>query len=149
MARKILLADDAPAIVHAVSQILQVMGYEVITADGTEVMHIMAEQHPDLLLLDIWMSGCDGRDICRQIKRHEVLSLTPVLLFSAHWNVAQIAEEVGADGYILKPFKMQDLLATIATTIEKVQSRCKHKPSPTEPFENTSATSDPDRFEIG
>ena len=123
MARKILLVDDAPAIVHAVSQILRVMGYEVITADGTEVMQIMAEQHPDIVLLDIWMSGCDGRDICRQIKGHEVLCLTPVLLFSAHWNVAQIAEEVGANGYILKPFKMQDLLVTIATTIEKAQSR--------------------------
>ena len=125
MARKILLVDDAPAIVHAVSQILQVMGYEVITADGTEAMQIMTEQHPDLLLLDIWMSGCDGRDICRQIKGHEELCLTPVLFFSAHWDIAQIAEEVGADGYILKPFKMQDLLATIATTIEKVQSRFK------------------------
>src|ERR1700740_1935278 len=81
MARKILLVDDAPAIVHAVSQILRVMGYEVITADGTEVMQMMTEQHPDLLLLDIWMSGCDGRDICRQIKGHAVLCLTPVLLF--------------------------------------------------------------------
>ncbi|HEU5381521.1 MAG TPA: response regulator [Ktedonobacteraceae bacterium] len=123
MARKILLVDDAPVIVHAVGQILQVMGYEVITADGTEVMQTMTEQHPDLVLLDIWMSGCDGRDLCRQIKEHEVLCLTPVLLFSAHWNVAQIAEEVGANGSISKPFKMQDLLGTIATAIEKAQSR--------------------------
>jgi CheY-like chemotaxis protein len=125
MARKILLVDDAPGIVHAVSQILQVMGYEVITADGAEVIPTMSEQHPDLLLLDIWMSGCDMRDICRQIKGHEVLSLTPVLLFSAHWNTGQIAEEVGADGYILKPFKMHDLLVTIATALEKAQSRHK------------------------
>jgi DNA-binding response OmpR family regulator len=71
------------------------------------------------------MSGCDGRDICRQIKGHEVLCLTPVLLFSAHWNVAQIAAEIGADGYILKPFKMQDLLTTITTTLEKTQIRLK------------------------
>lgn len=127
MARKILLVDDAPAIVHAVSQILQVMGYEVITADGPEAMQMMSEQHPDLLLLDIWMSGCDGRDICRQIKEHEMFCLTPILLFSAHWDVAQIAEEVGADGYILKPFKMQDLLTAIVTTIEKAQSRFKRK----------------------
>ncbi|HET8842759.1 MAG TPA: response regulator [Ktedonobacteraceae bacterium] len=123
MARKILIVDDAPAIVHAVSQIPRVMGYEVIAADGNEVMQIIAEQHPDLLLLDIWMSGCDGRDICKQIKGHEILWLTPVLLFSAHQNVAQIVEEVGADGYILKPFRMRDLLATIATTIEQVQNR--------------------------
>jgi DNA-binding response OmpR family regulator len=122
MVKKILLVDDAPAIVHAVSQILRIMGYEVITAAGAEVMQIMAEHYPDLLLLDIWMSGCDGRDICRQIKGHEAFSLTPVLLFSAHWNVGQIAEEVGADGYILKPFKMQDLLAAIATALEKAQS---------------------------
>lgn len=123
MARKILLVDDAPAIVQAVSHILRVMGYEVITADGTKVIQIMTEQCPDLLLLDIWMSGSDGRDICKQIKEHEVLCLTPVLLFSAHQDVAKIAEEVGADGHILKPFRMRDLLAIIAMTIEKVQSR--------------------------
>jgi CheY-like chemotaxis protein len=122
MASKILLVDDAPGIVYIVSQILQAVGYEVITADGVEVIPIMSEQHPDIVILDIWMSGCDGRDICKQIKSHEELRLTPVLLFSAHWNIAQITEEVGADGYILKPFKMRDLLATIAMTIEKIQS---------------------------
>lgn len=123
MARKILLVDDAPGVVHAVSQILQIMGYEVITANGTEVIPLIGELRPDLVLLDIWMSGCDGQDLCRQIKEDNALRLTPVLLFSAHWNVAHMAEEAGADGYILKPFKIRDLLTCIATAIEHVQMK--------------------------
>jgi CheY-like chemotaxis protein len=123
MARTILLVDDAPGVVHAVSQILQVMGYEVVTADGTEVIALLRKQRPDLLLLDIWMSGCNGQDLCRQIKDDKALRSTPVLLFSAHWNVARMAEEADADGYILKPFKIRDLLTTIATTIEQAQKK--------------------------
>jgi CheY-like chemotaxis protein len=123
MARTILLVDDAPGVVHAVSQILQVMGYEVITANGIEVVALLRKQRPDLLLLDIWMSGCNGQDLCRQIKDDEAIRETPVLLFSAHWNVARMAEEAGADGYILKPFKIRDLLTSIATTIEQAQKK--------------------------
>jgi len=123
MARTILLVDDAPGVVHAVSQILQVTGYDVITADGTEVISLLRKQRPDLLLLDIWMSGCNGRDLCRQIKDDEAIRQTPVLLFSAHGNVARMAEEADADGYILKPFKIRDLLTSIATTIEQAQKK--------------------------
>jgi CheY-like chemotaxis protein len=123
MARKILLVDDAPEVVHAVSQILQIMEYEVISVHGTEVITWLREQRPDLLLLDIWMSGCDGQKLCRQIKEDELLRLTPVLLFSAHWDVARIAEEAGADGYILKPFKIRDLLTNIATAIAQAQRK--------------------------
>lgn len=123
MARKILLVDDAPAIVHAASQLLHLAGYEVMTANGTEVLAIVAEQRPDVVILDIRMSGCDGQDLCRQIKGHDLLCRTPVLLFSAHWNTPRIAEEVGADGYILKPFTLRDLLAKITTAIEQAQRK--------------------------
>ncbi|HEY1348759.1 MAG TPA: response regulator [Ktedonobacteraceae bacterium] len=121
MARKILLVDDAPEVVHAVSQILQVMGYEVITANGTEVFTLLREHRPDLLLLDIWMSGCNGQKLCGQIKEDDSLRRTPVLLFSAHWDIARLAEEACADGYILKPFKIRDLLTNIATAIAQAQ----------------------------
>ena len=65
--KKIMIADDDPGIVDAVEMLLEFEGYEVTsTVDGTTVFD-MKDELPDLLLLDIWMSGEDGRDICRKL----------------------------------------------------------------------------------
>ncbi len=122
MEARILVADDVPDIVDAVQMVLETDGYVVTTiCDGTRVIPLMHEQAPDLLLLDIWMSGSDGREICQQIKQQEALCHIPVLLMSAHREAPDMAEQAGADGYILKPFTMNTLLATVATTLQKQQ----------------------------
>ncbi|RYY22339.1 MAG: response regulator, partial [Sphingobacteriaceae bacterium] len=62
--KKILIADDDPGIVDAVSLILEMMGYEVAsTQNGAAVPSVLKKNTTDLILLDIWMSGHDGRDI--------------------------------------------------------------------------------------
>ena len=117
---KILVADDMLDILDVLQQILEMDGYDVVaTSDGAKVLHMMHAEQPDLLLLDIWLPGCDGRDLCKQIKQQETLWHIPVLLMSAHRDVQQRAAQVGADGSIQKPFEMSTLLTTIASALKQ------------------------------
>jgi len=116
---KILVVDDNPDILDALQQILEMDGYDVVaTTDGRKVLHMMHAEHPDLLLLDIWLPGCDGKDLCRQIKQQESSCQFPVLLMSAHRDIQQMVAQASADGFIQKPFEMKTLLTTVAGTLK-------------------------------
>lgn len=111
MPKRILIADDDPGIVDAVEMMLDYHGYEVTsTYNGTDVLALRSDELPDVLLLDIWMSGCDGRDICKELKARESTRHMPVLMVSASKDIERSAIEAGADGFLAKPFEMQDLL---------------------------------------
>lgn len=113
MPKRILIADDDPGIVDAVEMILDFHGYDVsFTYNGTDVLAIK-ENYPDLFLLDIWMSGCDGRDICRALKANEDTRHIPVLMISASKDIQQSALQSGANDFLAKPFDMQELLVKI------------------------------------
>ncbi|MBC6112289.1 PleD family two-component system response regulator [Pedobacter fastidiosus] len=108
--KKILIADDDEGIVDAVTMILEVMGYEVeYTYDGGTVIDAVKNK-PDLILLDIWMSGYDGRDICRQLKSNPEYREIPVLMISASRDIKQSALDAGANDFMEKPFEMDSLL---------------------------------------
>ncbi|MFC0517886.1 PleD family two-component system response regulator [Mucilaginibacter angelicae] len=117
--KKIMIADDDPGIVDAVEMLLEFEGYEVIsTVDGTTVLE-MKEDLPDLLLLDIWMSGEDGRDICRKLKEDELTRDIPVIMISASRDVRDSAIAAGADDFLAKPFEMDELLKKIVRFTQK------------------------------
>jgi CheY-like chemotaxis protein len=112
--KKIMIADDDPGIVNAVEMLLEFEGYKVTTTgDGTAVLD-MKEEMPDLLLLDIWMSGEDGRDICKRFKEGELTKNIPVIMISASRGVRESAIAAGADYFLAKPFEMDELLQKIA-----------------------------------
>jgi len=116
---KILVIDDAPEILEVLQQMLALDGYDVVAeSSGAKVLPLLDAQQPDLLLLDVWLPGYDGRDLCRQIKQQETLRHIPILLMSAHRDVQQIAAQTGADGSLQKPFQMSTLLTTIASALE-------------------------------
>lgn len=109
-----MIADDDPGIVDAVEMLLEFEGYKVTaTADGSKVLD-MKEGLPDLLLLDIWMSGEDGRDICKKLKQAEFTRNIPVIMISASRDVRDSAIAAGADDFLAKPFEMDELLKKIA-----------------------------------
>ncbi len=113
MRKKILIADDNPGILEVVSIILESEGYEVkSTVDPQHVLQIQ-EDPPGLILLDIWMGGTDGRYICKQLKSDDATRNIPVILMSANSNIRSIAEESGADGFIAKPFEIDELISQI------------------------------------
>ncbi|MXV14459.1 response regulator [Hufsiella ginkgonis] len=114
MGKKVFIADDDPAIVDVVTIILEDAGYEVSsTVHGEDLMVLNHASLPDLFLLDIWMYGKDGRDICSHLKNNERTKHIPVIIVSAVRDVDRIAREYHADGFLAKPFEMDELLALI------------------------------------
>jgi DNA-binding response OmpR family regulator len=112
--KKILVADDNPAILDALKIMLEEEGYEAeTTVDGATVQDIKAPL-PDLLMLDVWMSGVDGRNVCKLLKSSAETKHIPIIMISATKDIEQIAKDCGADDCVSKPFQMEHLLAIVA-----------------------------------
>ena len=115
MQKKILVVDDDESILDAVSLLLSDYGYEVLSIfKGEEIYEKIKEFHPDLILLDVLMSGKDGREICKNLKSIADTRRIPIMMMSAHPNAKQGANECGADGFISKPFEIESLLSLIS-----------------------------------
>lgn len=120
MLKKILIADDDPGIVDAVEMMLNFYNYDVRTTyDGRDTLKLTDEQLPDLFLMDIWMSGVDGRDICRELKASDKTRHIPVLMISASNDAGSSAHDAGADDFMAKPFDMQQLITKIENLLDK------------------------------
>lgn len=112
--QNILVADDDPGILEVIKIILEENGFKVIpVSDGHLILKTIKDTKPDLILLDIWMSGTDGRKIATIIKKQNVTKHIPILIISALSEIEDIAKSVGADGYISKPFDIDEFLSTI------------------------------------
>jgi DNA-binding response OmpR family regulator len=111
--KKIFIADDDQDILEIISMILRTKNYEVqATSDANDIFNFK-EDLPDLILMDIWMSGLDGREICKSLKENPLTKNIPFIFISANSNIEEIAREYKADDYIAKPFEMQYLLKKI------------------------------------
>jgi len=116
---RILVVDDEPAMVGAISALVGTAGHQVITAyDGETALRRFAEEGPDLVLLDLAMPGRDGVDVCREIRR---TSATPVIVLTGEADeLAKVeALDAGADDYVTKPFGRQELLARIRAVMRR------------------------------
>jgi CheY-like chemotaxis protein len=115
--KKIMIADDDTGILDAVEMMLEFEGYEVTsTVKGGEVLELK-NNYPDLLLLDIWMSGEDGTEICKKLKQQPETKRIPVILISASKDIEKSARDAGADDFLAKPFEMKNLLQKIERLI--------------------------------
>jgi CheY-like chemotaxis protein len=113
---KILVADDEPDVRELCRTILTGEGYEVLEAqNGPECVSVASGEKPDLILLDWMMPGVDGMDTLRALKSLARTSLIPVVMLTALDGVAQInlATYIGAEGYVTKPFEVEDLLSLV------------------------------------
>lgn len=116
MGNKILLVDDEPKLLLLVKSRLEASGYEVITAaDGEEALSKITSEKPDLLILDIMMPKIDGLQVCAKIKKDPGLEQIPVIILSAKIQKETIleAQKVRANGYVIKPFRPEVLLAEV------------------------------------
>lgn len=116
-AKKIIVADDDPAILDAIRLMLEFEGYDVECYPNGNGLLNMAEEMPDLLLLDIWMSGTDGRDLCQQLKQQDCTRDIPVIMISASHDIESSARAAGADDFLAKPFDINELLDKIEKNI--------------------------------
>ncbi len=116
MPKKILVVDDCRTILFFVTSRLTDSGYEVISASSAqEGLEKMRESKPDLVILDVVMPKMDGFELCRIIKSDPELKTIPVIFLTVatqKWDAAK-AREVGADGYITKPYQGAALVEEI------------------------------------
>lgn len=110
MNKKILIVEDDAFIVEALSMVLSEQGYEVASSMDGEIFSEPGFEHPNLILLDIRLSGKDRRDLCKWVKEHPDFKHIPVILVSGNRDIEDIHRECGADDYIVKPFDLTDLL---------------------------------------
>lgn len=110
----VLIADDDQAIVDVLRILLEEEGYAVAVITGGDVALETRRVQPDLVLLDIRMSGQDGREVCRALKQHAETTTIPVILVSANSDLPAMAEQAGADDHLAKPFEIDDLLDKVA-----------------------------------
>lgn len=117
MNKKILIIDDDPAIVDALQIMLEDEGYLVSSFFDIKIVKRVREYIPDLILLDIWMAGLDGRDIAKELKNIPETKSIPIIMISASWDIMKSAIESGADDFLAKPFEIDDLLSKVATYV--------------------------------
>jgi DNA-binding response OmpR family regulator len=116
----ILVVDDEPDILDALTFLLEDEGYRVQASDKGDYAEALLDgdgELPDLIILDVLLSGKDGRLICRELKRRAATAHIPVVMISAHPNAGQSVKEVGADAFVAKPFAIDDILATVAALL--------------------------------
>jgi len=120
--KRILVVEDEESLLKLESILLTSKGYEVRgVQNGQLALDAIAEEKPDLVLLDIMLPEIDGFEVCRRIKSQEETRHIPVIMLTAKKTREDMArgEKVGADWYITKPFKS----AMVIETIQRFLSR--------------------------
>ena len=121
MRKTILVVDDDEGILNSIKAILELEGYKVITQNqNSKNLHeIICASSPQLILLDVLIADHDGRIICKKLKTDKMIANIPIILVSAHIQTADDYADYGADGFVAKPFDVDELLYTIENKISK------------------------------
>lgn len=117
----ILIVDDEPALLEAITYTLRKEGYDVASAStGPEAIQTARRLQPDAIVLDVMLPGVDGLQVCRTLRAE---STVPILLLSAKGEEIDriVGLEMGADDYLGKPFAMRELLARIRAMLRRVE----------------------------
>ena len=120
--KKILIVEDEESLLKLESILLTSKGYDVRgVANGQEALDAVAEEKPDLILLDIMLPEIDGFEVCQRIKDDPDTKDIPVIMLTAKKSREDMArgEKVGADWYITKPFKSVMVIETIQRFLAK------------------------------
>jgi DNA-binding response OmpR family regulator len=118
-AKTVMIIDDDLEIRQLIADILTDAGYRVQTGVGVTDLYEVEKAPPSLILIDHWLDGKTGRDICYQLKTNPLTDHIPVVLISATTNLEQTAISCRADGFIQKPFEVDDLLEKVAAITDK------------------------------
>ena len=111
---RILVVDDDPDIGMMLKLMLEYHGYAVMVTERAETAEVIIHNdHFDLLIMDMLMSGINGTDICSRLKKDKTTNTLPVIMISAHPNAREICMGAGADDFIAKPFDMDELLLIV------------------------------------
>ncbi len=116
MAKRVLVIEDEPNIIEAISFILSRDGWTVHThSDGETAMDKLRGHPPDMVILDVMLPGRSGFDILRDLRSDPDLSATPVMMLTAKGQARdrELAEQLGVTRFMTKPFANSEVLATV------------------------------------
>ncbi|HEV8080593.1 MAG TPA: response regulator [Chitinophagaceae bacterium] len=116
---KIVIVDDSIDLLEVMKFFLEEKGYEVeIATSQQDLFSLLRSSSADLIILDVFLQGGDGREICKELRRSEEHKYLCILLFSTSPKALANAKKCGADGYIEKPFGLTDIVDKIESTLE-------------------------------
>jgi len=112
--KKVFIFDDNTDILELCTIILEDAGYEIKTSStSNNIIDQVLAYIPDIIFMDNWLPDMGGIDATRALKNDQNLKVIPVIYFSANNDVMALAEQAGADGYLSKPFDIQELESII------------------------------------
>ena len=116
----VLVVDDDPDILEALSEILEAEGFEIRRArNGKEALDRLEPDAPQLILLDLMMPVMDGWEFAQRMRqRPPEIARIPIIVLSADRNVGSKASDLGAVGHLAKPFELNDLLELVRRSLE-------------------------------
>jgi len=117
---RVLVVEDDQSVRDAVARALRYEGYDVGTAiDGTDALTHVADDDPDVVVLDVLMPGTDGLEVCRRLRAQG--DFRPVLMLTARHEVSDRVAglDAGADDYLVKPFALDELLARLRALMRR------------------------------
>jgi CheY-like chemotaxis protein len=117
-----MVVDDDPDILEALSEILEVEGFDIRRArNGQEALDRLGPNPPQLILLDLMMPVMDGWEFAQRLHEREDGRI-PIIVLSADRNVSTKARELGAVGHLAKPFELTELLDLVRSSLRSAQS---------------------------
>lgn len=120
---RVLIVDDNSDILWVVEVVLKRYGFEVLALPkGEDVIPKARSFSPDLILLDVFLSGIDGIEVCNRLKDNPKTKDIPIIMFSAHTNFTDIQKFCKADDFIAKPFDVNELVSKIQRQIKSAQA---------------------------
>src|SRR5690242_13389820 len=120
--KKVLIVEDETDLVKLLKYNLEKEGFRVNYAtDGTVALAEARRDPPDLVILDLMLPGLDGLEVCRQLRRNDRFSRTPILILSARSEEADriVGLELGADDYVTKPFSTREVIARVRALLRR------------------------------
>jgi CheY-like chemotaxis protein len=119
MKKTVWIVDDDHGILDVIKIILEQEGYNaVVISEPMDIFgKIKQDSLPDVILLDVLMSGIDGRDVGKQLKQNPKTQHIPIIIMTADIQIENKAKDAMADAYIKKPFDIDDLLAIVKKNI--------------------------------
>ena len=124
MKHKILIVEDEKDIRNLVIYALEAKGYETIsTDDGEKALKMLKENKPDLVILDWMLPSVSGLEICRNIRRYEIIKNIPIIMLTAKIteNDKILGLDSGADDYITKPFSTAELGSRVKALLRRIE----------------------------